>query len=111
MWAKPGVLGGKGPQNIETRLNYDTLSLYQEVAAGNFALFVNAPYVGVDPDNNPGHSNFGDVDLGTKTLLIDCELMQLELPVPHLHPGRASPATASAPGTRPWSRRCSPASS
>jgi hypothetical protein len=77
MWAKPGVLGGRGPTNIETHLNYDTLSLYQEIAAGNFALFVNAPYVGVDPDNNPGHSNFGDVDLGTKTLLIDCDLMQL----------------------------------
>jgi hypothetical protein len=77
MWAKPGVLGGKGPPNIENRLNYDTLSLYQEVAAGNFSFFVNAPYTGVDPDNNPGHSNFGDVDLGAKSLLLDCELIQL----------------------------------
>ena len=76
-WSKPGVLGGKGPTNIETKVNYDTLSLYQEVSAGNISLFVNAPYVGVDPDNNPGHSNFGDISLGTKTLLLDCDLMQL----------------------------------
>jgi hypothetical protein len=76
-WAKPGVLGGRGPKNIETRVDYDELSLYQEVSAGNISLFVNAPYRAVDPDNNPGHSNFGDIDLGTKTLLLDCDLMQL----------------------------------
>jgi hypothetical protein len=77
-WAKPGVLGGRGPQAIENRVNYDELSLYQEIAAGNFAFFVNVPYRGVDPDINPGHSNFGDVDLGTKTMLLDCELIQFD---------------------------------
>jgi hypothetical protein len=77
MWARPGAIGGRGPQNIESRLDYDTLSLYQEVSAGAISLFINAPYVGVDPVNNPGHSNFGDLDVGTKTLLIDCELLQL----------------------------------
>jgi hypothetical protein len=76
-WAKPGALGGRGPQAIETGVNYDELSLYQEVAAGNFAFFVNVPYRGVDPDINGGHSNFSDVDLGTKSLLVDCELWQL----------------------------------
>jgi hypothetical protein len=76
-WAKPGNLGGKGPPLIENRVNYDILSIYQEIAAGNnFSLFINAPYIGVDPENNPGHSNFSDLDLGTKTLLLDCELIQ-----------------------------------
>ena len=77
-WARPGVLGGRGPQKIEQKLNYDALTLYQETAAGpNFAVFVEASYVGVDPLVNPGHSNFGDTNVGTKTLLLDCELMQL----------------------------------
>ncbi|HEY1380283.1 MAG TPA: hypothetical protein VGF55_26005 [Gemmataceae bacterium] len=76
-WAAPGAVGGRGPQNVERRVDYDVLSLYQEIAAGNFAFFINTPYVGVEPDNNPAHSNFGDLDLGTKSLLIDCELMQL----------------------------------
>jgi hypothetical protein len=76
-WAKPGVLGGRGPQNVESRVNYDELSLYQEISAGNISLFINTPYRAVDPDNNPGHSNFGDLDVGTKTLLLDCELIQM----------------------------------
>lgn len=77
VWARPGVLGGRGPQNIENRVQYDTLSLYQEIASGNFAFFIEATYLGVNPDINPGHSNFGDMNLGTKSLLIDCELLQL----------------------------------
>ena len=76
-WAKPGVLGGKGPQNIERRVNYDQLSVYSEIASGNFAFFVESTYLGVEPANNAAHSNFGDVNLGTKSLLLDCELMQV----------------------------------
>ncbi len=73
-WAKTGA---KGPPNTDTRVNYNTLSLYQEVAAGNFGFFVNTPYTRVDPDNDPDHANFGDISLGTKTLLLDCDLMQM----------------------------------
>jgi hypothetical protein len=75
-WAKPGVLGGKGPQNIERRVDYDQLSMYSEVASGNFSFFVEGTYLGIEPEFNPAHSNFGDMNVGTKTLLIDCELMQ-----------------------------------
>jgi hypothetical protein len=76
MWAKPGSIGGRGPSAVENRLNYDTLSLYQEISAGSASFFINAPYVAVDPELNPGHSNFGDIDLGAKSLLLDCELLQ-----------------------------------
>jgi hypothetical protein len=76
-WAKPGELGGKGPRRIENRVDYDELSLYQEIAAGKFAFFIETPYRAVDPDLNPHHANFGDLNLGTKSLLIDCELLQL----------------------------------
>jgi hypothetical protein len=75
-WAKPGVLGGRGPQNIERRVNYDQLSMYNEIAAGNFAFFIDTTYIGVEPALNPAHANFGDLNLGTKSLLVDCELMQ-----------------------------------
>jgi hypothetical protein len=75
-WAKPGALGGRGPQNVERRVDYDELTLYQETAAGAFAFFVETTYRGVEPANNAAHSNFGDINLGTKTLMVDCELMQ-----------------------------------
>jgi hypothetical protein len=75
-WAKPGALGGRGPMFIENRVNYDELSLYQEIAAGKFAFFIDTPYRSVYPDLNAHHANFGDLNLGTKSLLVDCELLQ-----------------------------------
>jgi hypothetical protein len=72
-WAR---IGAKGPPKAENTVDYHELSLYQEVAAGNFSFFVEMPYRRVEPDVNPSASNFGDVNLGTKSLLLDCELMQ-----------------------------------
>jgi hypothetical protein len=69
--------GGRGPQFAEPRVGYDELSLYQEVASGNFSFFVESPYRAVDPTFNGHHANFGDINLGTKSLLIDCELLNL----------------------------------
>lgn len=76
-WARPGVLGGRGPRNIANRVDYDELVLHAEVATGAFAFFIDTPYRAVESDTNPGHSNFGDLNLGTKSLLVDCDLMQL----------------------------------
>ena len=63
-------------QFAETSLDYDDLLLYQEIAAGNFAFFIETSYRAVEPDINARHANFGDINLGTKSLLIDCELLQ-----------------------------------
>jgi hypothetical protein len=76
-WARPGELGGRGPRRIENRVNYNTLSLYQEIASERFAFFIEVPYTNVQPAINPSDANFGDINLGTKSLLIDCELLQV----------------------------------
>jgi len=63
-------------------IDHESLSLYQEAAAGNFSAFVEMPYVSYD-DLNPGtgqqlgtHTGFGDMTVGTKAMLLDCELLQ-----------------------------------
>ncbi len=72
-----GNKGGRGPAKAESRVNYDELHLYQETAVGAFAMFIDTPYRSVYPEINDHHANFGDLNLGTKSLLIDCELLQL----------------------------------
>ncbi len=57
--------------------SYQQLYFYQEAAAGNGSFFVEMPYRSVDPDIGPRKSGFGDVNLGTKALLFDCELLQI----------------------------------
>src|SRR5262249_3143137 len=84
-WARTGTGGGagiagfnaKGPPKAETSLHYDELSLYQEIAAGGFGFFIEEPYRPVYPAVNDRDANFGDLNLGTKSLLVDCELLQL----------------------------------
>ncbi len=73
-WAK---IGARGPANFETRLDTNGLYLYQEVAVKNFSFFTEVPYIQVDSAVNEGKSGFGDINLGTKSLLLDCELIQL----------------------------------
>jgi hypothetical protein len=48
------------------------------VAAKGFSFFVEVPYIEVEPDiNNPERSGFSDVNLGTKSMFLDCELLQM----------------------------------
>jgi hypothetical protein len=60
----------------EPNLNYGIGSLYFEGAVNRFSLFVNLQYVNVEPTLYPGASGFGDMQVGTKSLLLDCELIQ-----------------------------------
>src|SRR6266849_2460978 len=79
---------GKGPNCIASRIDVEDLSLYNEVASGNFSAFVEVPYREVDPTTAPisaalgrdpccNHSGFADMNVGTKSLLLDCELAQV----------------------------------
>jgi hypothetical protein len=72
-WARRG---GKGPGNVETRVNYDELSIYTETAVGNFSIFVQTLYRSLDPLNNPHAAGFSDIEVGTKSLFLDTELLQ-----------------------------------
>jgi hypothetical protein len=72
--------GGRGrrtPFKGEIGLRYDDLSLYTEGATGAVGVFMEMPYRSLDPDLAAHAANMGDMNFGTKTLLFDCELLQL----------------------------------
>jgi hypothetical protein len=71
-WA---AIGQKGPGQPERRLNYNELSLYQEMGGDRFSFYINMPYRNQEGAVNGGFGGFGDLTLGTKTVLIDSELM------------------------------------
>jgi hypothetical protein len=85
---RPGQ--GRGPRCIYDRVDYDELFLYNEAAVDAFSFFIEFSYRDLDPTPgfanitaaNPAaldccpHSGFGDMNLGTKSMLLDCELLQ-----------------------------------
>ncbi len=73
-WAQ---IGGKGPARPETGVNYHTLSLYQEAASEKFSAYVAMPYWSLNPEQNNGATGFGNLEIGTKAMFLDCELIQL----------------------------------
>ena len=107
-WA---AIGGPGPANPETRVNYNELSLYAEMGGGRFSFYINTPYRNQEGDVNGGSGGFGDLTLGTKTHAhrqrIACRSRSRSAP----RSRSASPARGSASGTSAWSRRCSGRSS
>lgn len=82
---------GKGPKlpadatnagyKGETFVDYDELSLYTEAAFGRFGTYVIMPYRAVSPELNNYAAGFGDLRIGTKSLLLDCELLQIALQI------------------------------
>ena len=69
---------GKGPRTRPvTFFDNDEFSYYMEGATQRFGLFVEMPYRSIDPEFTPVESGFADMSVGTKSLLLDCELMQV----------------------------------
>lgn len=78
---------GRGPAAALHSIDFEDLSLYTEGATGRVGAFVEIPYreigynlVGFeDPTRIPtlSQSGFADMNAGVKTLLLDCELLQL----------------------------------
>ena len=73
---------GKGPSPaagfLAVRgLTYHELSLYTEVGSSGFSVFTDVPYRSLDPTGTPHAAGFADMNVGTKTLLFDCELLQV----------------------------------
>jgi Putative MetA-pathway of phenol degradation len=107
-WAR---FGQKGPSNVSRRFDYSELSLYMEGAAGGFGFFINSPYREIDPEpaffelgkQFPEVSGFADIDVGTKSLLLDCELLQVAfqfrvyIPTGDFHKGLGTGHTSLEP--------------
>lgn len=72
---------GKGPKPVGAagidRAAYHELSLYTEVGNKAFSMFFNMPYRLVYPSNANFASGMGDMDMGTKSLMFDTELLQI----------------------------------
>src|SRR5262249_30956721 len=61
----------------ERQVDYNELTLYNEVATGRIGIFVEVPYREIDPRVVPHAAGFSDMNVGTKTLMFDCELIQV----------------------------------
>ena len=72
LWAR---IGQKGPSTPTASLNYNSLSLYQEVAAKGASFFIEVPYLNMDPSTGSTTAGMGDMNLGVKTVLLDRELI------------------------------------
>ena len=75
-WARSGG-GGSGPAAIDRNVTYHDLTHYTEACSGSFSMFVEMSYRSLYPDINPHTAGFGDLTAGTKSLLFDCDLMQI----------------------------------
>jgi hypothetical protein len=76
------VGGGQGTAPLAPGrpiLRYDSLTLYTETAAGKVSVIVEMPYLAIKPNDYSYAAGFGDMNIGTKTLLFDCELLQIAL--------------------------------
>ena len=69
---------GKGPRTPPVvRFDKDEFAYYMEGATGRFGLFVEMPYRNLDREATGVEAGFMDMNIGTKSLLLDCELMQI----------------------------------
>ncbi len=96
LWARADG-NGKGPRPQNGALGVSStrvseLMMYTEVAAGKFSAYIGMPYREVVPLEANRGSGFGDLQIGTKSLLFDCELLQvafqMNTSVPSGSPGK-----------------------
>jgi len=71
----PSRLPRKPISNLFARLQQ--VYLYQEAAGPHGSLFVEYPYRQINQSWAPTQAGFGDVNFGIKSLLFDCEMLQI----------------------------------
>lgn len=57
-------------------LDYNEIKLYNEIARGGFSAIMEFPYRSIDADGQPRMGGFSDMMFGTKSLMLDTELLQ-----------------------------------
>ncbi len=73
---------GKGPMQTVSPIfdnnlaTYRELHMYNEAAVGPFSAWVDVPYENVSFKEYNGAAGLGDLSFGTKSMLLDCELLQ-----------------------------------
>ena len=80
IWAQGIAPGTPGPPLPETRLAQQQLSTYAEMAfEGWVSVFLETPYVWMNPENNANTSGYGDMNAGFKLMAYGDENLQLTL--------------------------------
>jgi hypothetical protein len=78
IWAKGIVPGAPGPSQLETKLDSQQVSSYIELAMGGFfSVFLETPYVWMNPNVNANVSGFGDTNAGLKFMAYAGQDLQL----------------------------------
>lgn len=67
-------LGG-GVNTGERSVDHNELYLYNEAALGGFGFFIQMPYRQLNPEIYGPASGFSDMIIGTKSVILDCELL------------------------------------
>lgn len=80
-WARADG-SGRGPKPVspfkgETRLRTNELNMITEGGTGRITVITEMPYRNIQPQLAPHASGFSDLSIATKTLLFDCELLQI----------------------------------
>lgn len=108
-WAK---IKGKGPGQPVNRIDVSEFKMYNETAAGRAGFSIEMPYRRIEKDFNS--SGFADMTIGTKAMLLDCQLMQITFGfktyIPSASPGKGlSTGHVSLEPSLLWTFRLAPA--
>lgn len=74
IWPAVGMLG---PQTAPGSIMLHELSMYTEIASGNFSMFFDTPYRSYETNLDAHAAGFSDMSIGTKSVLFDCELLTI----------------------------------
>jgi hypothetical protein len=67
----------KAGKAFQPRARLQQVYLYQEAAGEKGSFFVEIPYRQLNPNWQPTKAGFGDINFGIKSLLFDCEMLQV----------------------------------
>jgi len=75
LWAK--TIDGKGPKAAEPNLDYQEFRTQLELGNKKFSTATEFPIRWTNPDVNPNHAGFGDMNLTVKTVFVDGDVWQI----------------------------------
>jgi hypothetical protein len=67
------------PPYVDTSVEFNELTSYSEAALKKFGVFVEVPYRSIDPNVSNSAAGFSDIKVGTKSVVFDCELLQVAI--------------------------------
>jgi len=76
-WARPSSEGGRGPAEVERSVSYQDFRILWEIGSPRFSTQTVIPIRLIDPTDNKNHAGLSDMEVTTKTLLLDGRTWQI----------------------------------